>query len=257
MLLKKYLKPYKNNSKTRSLPFYLIENFKVLKEIINSNSAKICALFLSEDFALREQTFFQQNRHIPQLILKTKELKRYSALSTNEQIIGVIAKIPPENYAGHKGLAVVLENIQNPNNLGAIIRNAKWFGVQHIFCSPNSVSLYNPKTLQASMGAHIGINIYYQPLLPFLQNMRAQNSTIIASSVQSLYSNTHEIPQLSAPNFLIMGNESHGISADLCALATHFVHIPPLQNTDSLNVAVANGIVLQQLLGAPLCLHQV
>lgn len=248
MSIKNYLKLYKKSStKKHSLTFYLVENFKVVQEIIKINPRNILALFITPEFFAHKSDFFVTHRNIPQQIIKISELKNFSSLSTNKQLIAVISKPVTPVYQGHYGLALVLENIQNPNNLGAIIRNAKWFGVQHIFCSPNSVDLYNPKVIQASMGAHLSLNIYYQPLIPLLRNN--SHAMIIASSTVQRKSHYQPV-QLFNQSFLIMGNESHGISEDLIAMATNFIHIPKIQDTESLNVAVANGIILQQLLGA-------
>lgn len=253
MSIKNYLKLYKTHKKPRSLDFYLLENFKVIQELLQTHSAEVMALFFSSKFFTNEPAFFANYSHIPQQVLKPSELEHFSALSTNQQIIAVVRKAIVPTYQGHQGLALVLENIQNPSNLGAIIRNAKWFGVRYIFCSPNSVNLYNSKAIQASMGTHIGLNIYYRPLIPLLKSF--PESSIIASAISPIIKYEAKQSPLSSSIFLIMGNESQGISQELQALATHFMHIPKFENAESLNVAVANGILLQQILGSKIILQ--
>lgn len=258
MLPKDYLKLYKTTRKARQLPFYLLENFKVIRELLGSACAEVLALCISRNFYAQQGAFFAQYRHIPKQILPPSELQHFSSLSSNEQIIAIVQKSPQAKYSEHQGLALMLERIQNPHNLGAILRNAQWFGLRHILCSPDTVDLYNPKTLQASMGAHLGLNIHYQPLLPLLQDLKTQGKayTLIASTSKAIAAPKAPL-NASARSFLIMGNESQGISPALAALATHLVHIPAQNASESLNVAVANGILLQQLVGTQVSLQAI
>ena len=140
-------------------------------------------------------------------------------------------------------LVLALDGIQDPGNLGTIIRLADWFGIEHIFCSPDTADLYNPKTVQATMGAMARVCVHYLSLTDLLRTANAD----IPVYGTFLDGNDMYGTELSPNGLIVMGNEGRGISRDVASLINRKLYIPnypPERNTsESLNVAVATAIV--------------
>ena len=138
---------------------------------------------------------------------------------------------------------MILDNLQDPGNLGTIIRIADWFGIEHIFCSPDTADLYNPKTVQATMGAMARVCVHYLSLTDLLRTANAD----IPVYGTFLDGNDMYGTELSPNGLIVMGNEGKGISRDVASLINRKLYIPnypPERNTsESLNVAVATAIV--------------
>lgn len=144
-----------------------------------------------------------------------------------------------------KELILALDRIQDPGNLGTIIRTADWMGVHTIVASPDTVDAFNPKAVQASMGAIASVKVFYTPLPPFLEAYR--NTTAVYGTLLE-GSNIYTAP-LSAAGIVVMGNEGSGLSPEVAAALTHRLLIPPFGGrtvSESLNVATATAIVLSQ-----------
>lgn len=181
--------------------------------------------------------------------ISENDIQRISNLKTSQSIVAIVEipkKIPIPEFK--KDLVVVLDNIQNPGNFGTIIRLADWFGVKNIVCSENTVELYNPKVVQATMGAMCRINVHYTFLPDFLSNY----SDSINMPVYGAFMNGKSIYDscLSQNGFIVMGNEGNGISKEVADCVKYSVSIPtfPSGNTmpESLNVAMATGIICSE-----------
>lgn len=144
-----------------------------------------------------------------------------------------------------KKLSIVLDGIQDPGNLGTIIRVADWFGIENIICSENCVDVYNPKVVQATMGAIARVKIHYTELEQFLSKLK--DIPIYGTFLEGeIIYNT----PLTEKGIIIMGNEGNGISKEVETLVTRKLYIPsyPTDRTtsESLNVAVATSIVCSE-----------
>jgi TrmH family RNA methyltransferase len=146
-------------------------------------------------------------------------------------------------------LTLLLDEIQDPGNLGTIIRLADWFGINQVICSPNTVDIYNPKTIQATMGALAHVNVFYTPLPEFLEEIQkdSQHSGKKIPVYGTFLDGSTIYGQVLSPTGLIvMGNEGNGISPELASYITHRLYIPNYpqgkESTESLNVAVATAI---------------
>ena len=171
------------------------------------------------------------------------ELRRLSFLQHPQQVIAVLEmdddvsiSVSPER------LSLVLDGVQDPGNLGTIIRIADWFGIDNIVCSPDTADAYNPKVVQATMGSLARVNVSYTPLLPFLTSLPADMpiyGTLLDGS--DIYAS-----ELSSRGIIIMGNEGNGISQEVRALVSKPLLIPNFRQggdcAESLNVAVATAI---------------
>lgn len=138
---------------------------------------------------------------------------------------------------------LALDGIQDPGNMGTIIRVADWFGIGHIAVAPTCVDVYNPKVVQAAMGGHLRVAIHTADLTTLIQNSRMP---VLAAALdgESIYT-------LNKPEYgiLVIGNESKGISAEIMNLATHKITIPRIGGAESLNAAVSAGIICAELVG--------
>ncbi len=173
-----------------------------------------------------------------------EELARASLLKTPQQVLAVFQQ--PDNYIDtsviEHSLCLALDDIQDPGNLGTIIRLADWFGIEHIFCSPNTVDIYNPKTIQATMGGIAHVKVHYTPLPELIRSI--DTCAVYGTFLDG--ANMYEC-QLSSTGLIIMGNEGNGISPEIKQLIKQKLYIPnyPLgkESTESLNVAIATAIV--------------
>ena len=175
-------------------------------------------------------------------VVTEDELASVSALPAPNQVLLVVGlpqtnTVPPMNE-----WCLALDNIQDPGNMGTIIRIADWFGIRHIVCSPGCVDVYNPKVIQSAMGGHLRVNICETELEPFLSG-----STIPVIAAALSGENVYNMIKPAA-GILVIGNESKGISEKIMNTATHKVMIPRRGGAESLNAGVSAGILCALLL---------
>lgn len=152
-------------------------------------------------------------------------------------------KIPETKKVQEKGLLLALDDIRDPGNLGTILRLCDWFGIQQLVCSKETVDLYNPKVVMATMGSIARVNVNYLDLNEFIKNTKL--------SVFGTFMDGKNIYKEKLPNegIIIMGNEANGISKDIENSIQNRLTIPrfgDLQQTESLNVATATAIILSE-----------
>ena len=167
-----------------------------------------------------------------------KELERMSNLKTPNQVLAVVRQfeLPTQEPKFTPGL--YLESIQDPGNLGTILRIADWFGIPQVHCSLDTVDGYNPKVIQASMGAIFRVDLIYTPLEDLLEKHPEAPLWATTLGGQNVFSDP-----ISGPAILAIGNESKGLSAELVAEAHGEVKIPGGGGAESLNAGVATGIL--------------
>ena len=213
---------------------FIAEGIKVVQEILNS-SFELETLFCTDDFS---------SDVLEEKIVRVSEadLKKISNLKTPNKALGIF-KIPDEKPDSNNGLTVALDAINDPGNLGTIIRLCDWFGVAELICSKDTVDCYNQKVVQASMGSLTRISIRYVDLTEYLSE--TQKPTFIADmDGENVYKTS-----LPKEGVLIMGNEANGVSDTIKKLITHKISIPrfgDIQETESLNVATATAILLSE-----------
>lgn len=173
------------------------------------------------------------------------ELSKASFLKTPQEVIAVF-ELPshPISYSYPRtDLCLALDGVQDPGNLGTIVRLADWYGIEHIFCSPNTADVFNPKTVQATMGALARVQVHYTPLTQLIDEM-GKDVPVYGTLLDGKDMYTQE---LSRNGLLVMGNEGNGISPEIEKLVTHRLYIPHYPSdrptSESLNVAVATAIV--------------
>ena len=170
------------------------------------------------------------------------ELERISSLSTPNEVLGLFEKFEPREVVTGKGIILALDTIRDPGNLGSIIRIADWFGIKDVICNNGCADIYNPKVIQATMGSVARVNVVYTNLHEWLRTTEVR---IFATTLEG-----NDITKIEKPvsGVVIIGNESRGIEPSILALAHEQITIPRNGRAESLNAAVATGIVLSHLL---------
>lgn len=173
-----------------------------------------------------------------------RDLERISFLKTPNKAVA-LAKLPEiRPLPDLSGLNIALDNVQDPGNLGTIIRTAAWFGIGNVFCSPDTADVYNPKVIQSTMGAIFKVNITYCDLATLAATARKAGIPMFGTRLdgENLYA-----AKLPKDAIVVMGNESKGLSDEISALTDSNLKIPsyapPTADMESLNVAVATAIV--------------
>ena len=182
------------------------------------------------------------------LTAKSADMKQMSALSTPPDVIAVY-RLPEEHIPTAEELrgciTLLLDGVQDPGNLGTIVRSADWFGVRNIVASPGTVDILNPKAIQSTMGAQSPVNVCYAPLPEFIAANRGIPLYGTLLEGESIYEAT-----LPAEALIVMGNEGKGLSPEVRGLLTDSLFIPPFpadaETVDSLNVAMATAVVLAE-----------
>lgn len=175
-----------------------------------------------------------------------KEMERLSLLKTPSNSLALV-EIPRYRLdAAHVGrrLTLALDDVQNPGNLGTIIRLADWFGIGEILCSPATADCFNPKVVQATMGAILRVRVHYAELAPLLARAAECGVPVYGTFLEG--ENLYDA-QLGDGGIIVMGNEGRGVRPDVAQTVTRKLFIPPFpadrRASESLNVAMATGIV--------------
>jgi TrmH family RNA methyltransferase len=213
---------------------FFAEGVKVVQELLQSN-------FELQDLFTTKQDFISVSKTKVHAI-SDAELKKISALATPNSCLAIF-KIPKAKEMKESGLILALDDVRDPGNLGTIIRLCDWFGIETLFCSDETVDIYNPKVVQATMGSISRVNVVYGDLDNFLVKTKL--------TVFGTFMDGKNIYQESLPNdgVIVMGNEANGISEAVEKLVTDRIAIPRfgnLQITESLNVATATAIILSE-----------
>lgn len=175
------------------------------------------------------------------------ELSRASLLKTPQQVLAIFEQpqYTLDSQVVRHSLCLALDDVQDPGNLGTIIRLADWFGIKDIICSPNTVDVYNPKVIQATMGAIARVKIHYTPLTDFIRSVG--NIPVYGTFLngENIYGQ-----ELANNGLIVMGNEGNGISPEIETLVSHRLYIPNYpqgqKTSESLNVAIATAIVCSE-----------
>ncbi|CAM1351729.1 TrmH family RNA methyltransferase [Tenacibaculum insulae] len=213
---------------------FVAEGIKVVNELLKS-SVKTSHIFTSDQA-------FKVTENVTVTVISEKELQKISTLKNPNKVLGLF-EIPDEKEINENDFIVALDEINDPGNLGTIIRLCDWFGVTELVCSKNTVDCYNQKVVQSTMGSLTRVNISYVNLPDFLQKTQLPVYTADMDG-----SNVYKTA-LPEKAVLIMGNEANGISKEISAIINHNLTIPRFgktQETESLNVATATAILLSE-----------
>ena len=211
---------------------FVVEGVKVVQEFLNS-SYELDIVFSSDT------NFSSTNKFIK---VTDQELKKISSLKNPNKVLAIF-KIPNQINPITDGLILALDSINDPGNLGTIIRLCDWFGIEQLVCSNETVDCFNPKVVQASMGSLTRVAVSYLDLKKYLQNASVP---IFVADMDGLDVYKTKLPDSA---LLVLGNEANGISDEIKQLVTTKITIPrfgAFQQTESLNVATASAILLSE-----------
>ena len=240
----KYLKSLEMKKHRQAESVFVAEGPKIVGDLLNAGfEPTYLAVVECSDFASRLQNFDLKGVQID--FVTADDLRKVSSLEAPQQVLAVL-KQPIwqlDSNIASKELCLALDEVQNPGNLGTIIRLAAWFGIEHLFCSKGCADVYNSKTVQATMGGLAHVKVHYVDLVEMIGNL--PDSTPIYGTFldgENLYGK-----QLEQRGLIVMGNEGRGVSKEVENLVTEKLFIPNYpaerESTESLNVAIATAIV--------------
>ena len=240
----KYLKSLEMKKHRQAKSVFVAEGPKIVGDLLNAGFEPTYLVVVEcSDFASRLQNFDVNEVQID--FVTADDLRKVSSLEAPQQVLAVL-KQPVwqlDSNIASKELCLALDEVQNPGNLGTIIRLAAWFGIEHLFCSKGCADVYNSKTVQATMGGLAHVKVHYVDLVEMIGNL--PDSTPIYGTFldgENLYGK-----QLEQRGLIVMGNEGRGVSKEVENLVTEKLFIPNYpaerESTESLNVAIATAIV--------------
>lgn len=234
----KYIHSLETKKARKEENAFIVEGFKSVDEFLPSFH---CRLLVATPSYLSSHTQIRADEIIE---VTTEELTRASLLKTPQEVLAIFEQPMDEldMDAPTHSLCLALDGVQDPGNMGTIIRVADWFGIEHLYCSQNTVDVYNPKTIQATMGALARVKVHYTDLASFVQSL--PNIPVYGTFLNGdiIYQR-----ELSPTGLIIMGNEGNGISHEIEQMVTNRLYIPnyPIgrKTSESLNVAIATSII--------------
>ncbi len=217
-----------------SCQMFFAEGIKGIQELLDSNFELVNLYTTQNDF---DEVSLDKK-----VVINENELKKITALATPNTCLAVF-KIPSGIKTTESGLILALDSVRDPGNLGTILRLCDWFGITQIICSKETVDIYNPKVVQATMGSLARVKVNYIDLEAFIKQTQLPIFGTFMDG-DNIYN-----ANLPLEGIIIMGNEANGISPELEKLIKNRLTIPrfgTLQKTESLNVATATAIVLSE-----------
>ena len=219
---------------------FIAEGPKLVNELLEADAAAVQEVYALQDWVDANKKLAAQTIVT---VITAIELEKISQLTTPNKVVAIVRQYDASQSITTKGfITIVLDNIQDPGNLGTIIRIADWFGVKQIVCSNDSADMYNSKVVQSTMGSIARVKVCYTNLEEWLGTQR--NIGIYAASL-----NGKDVTAMKkiSEGIIIIGNESKGISPEIMLLASEKITIPQKGKAESLNAAVAAGIILSHL----------
>jgi TrmH family RNA methyltransferase len=245
----KFINTLKKKKHRNEKGLFIAEGTKVVTDLLDQGME--AELLCATEAWLATYPVFHSANITEHIEITEKELQKISTLSTPQEVLAIF-RIPPDRISEEdlsRQLSLVLDKINDPGNLGTIIRIADWFGIPNIICSSNTVDVYNPKTVQATMGSVGRVSVAYRELDSLLKEAAGWPGFNIYGSFlegENLYQ-----AHLGETGMIVMGSESHGIDQKLLPYINRRLYIPsfPVSGTtgaESLNVSVATGIVCSE-----------
>jgi len=233
----KYIQSLRHKKFRDAEGVFVAEGPKLVQELLLSSNTALLNGFATRDWLTENETLLQDKNAFAEAGIP--ELERISFLASPASVLAIFRKPVFPDLVKPSGITLLLDNIQDPGNLGTIIRTADWFGIKQIVCSPDTADLFNPKVVQSTMGSIVRVEVQYQDLMEYLKAHPA-----IPSFAAVLDGETLSGPIRISEAIILIGNESRGLRQDLSILASNRIRIPGTGSADSLNAAVAAGIIL-------------
>lgn len=233
-----HLKKQRDNQK-----LFIVEGVKSVSEVLLQASGLVSKVYATKEFLLNYKKELQQF-NIDHLEITEEELQKISLQNNPNQALALCNYFNDRSGAFDfkNDFTLYMDDIRDPGNFGTIVRLADWFGIKNVFCSPESCDLYNPKVIQATMGAFLRVNIIYSELDELLKKEKIENVYGAVLNGSAIYNNKLN------NGLIIIGNEANGISDANLKLINKPITIPSHQSngTESLNAAMATSIIVSE-----------
>jgi RNA methyltransferase, TrmH family len=242
MLSKKLLKDIQSLGRKKhrqETGLFVAEGPKAVLELLELIPAQVETIVATEEWVNEQKVPLQQHSVIT---IAEKELERITHLQTANNVLLVARQLPSQMPGPREGVILFLDRIQDPGNLGTIIRIADWFGIKHIVCTEGCADLYNPKVIQSTMASIARVNVWYDMDGNWLNEVHVP---VLATTTggTSVYGHAKM-----NEGIVLIGNESKGLDDIYLAKATENISIPRTGGAESLNAAIATGIILSHLI---------
>ena len=236
----KHIQRLKSKKHRQETGMFVAEGTKVLQELWQSVTYHPLHLYAISDYGSTVSTL---PLTLPTTIVSLSEMGQLSQLQSPPEALAIVEAVdfPFQPFEVGKW-SIMIDGLQDPGNLGTIIRIADWFGITSIYATEDSVDCYNPKVVQSSMGSLFRTKVMYGPCEQWL------SETQVPVYATGMKGDSVWQTGVLEPGILIIGHEGQGIRSTLFSLATQVLHIPKLGSAESLNAGVATGILLSHLL---------
>jgi TrmH family RNA methyltransferase len=235
----KYVQSLHNKKYRTEYSRFLVEGEKGILEIINSDF-EIENIFCSENLKTKIELLKKTGDIV---VCKEAEISSISTFKNNNAGVAVVHQKVSKNidFDLKDKVVLILDNISDPGNLGTIIRLADWYGIGNVYCSEDTVEFYNPKVINSTMGSFTRVNVYYINLTTSLKKLKIPILGAFLGGENIRHCKNK------GPIALIIGSESHGIGPEIEQLVTQKITIPRIGKAESLNAAIATGIILDNI----------
>ncbi len=234
----KIVKSLKHKKNRINSNLFIVEGIKSFNEVINSGYQIEFTAMSGDTY----KSFYSKKKLNNLYVVSSDEVNKLSSLSNNNSLISVVKKRNLENkLIDYSNLVIALDSINDPGNLGTIIRTADWFNIKSIICSRNTVDVYNSKVIQSTMGSFTRVNVFYDELENILNNKDVK--------VYGTSTNGDDIKKVGKlkSGIILFGSESDGISENLKRYIDQWISIRRVGGAESLNVSVSAGVILHKL----------
>jgi TrmH family RNA methyltransferase len=219
---------------------FIAEGPKIVAELLEARQASIIEIFGLKEWITENKALIGTSTSTE---ITEQELEKISQLGTPNQVLALVKQFDSSREVVTRGrIILALDSIRDPGNMGTILRIADWFGIEQVVCSEDSAEQYNPKVVQASMGSIARVNVFYTGLdqwLAMQKDIRIYAAVLDGQAINGMKKIEEGI--------ILIGNESKGISAELLKSANSMITIPRKGKAESLNAAVATGIILSHI----------
>ena len=222
---------------------YVVEGPKMVSELLHWKPASLRSIYATSSWISVHEQDLDESARLVLTCVTDDELSSISFLQTPNQVLAVAEKPTMDEPLNLNGrITLLLDTIQDPGNMGTILRTADWFGIDQVICSPDSADIFNPKVVQATMGAVFRIRVHVLDPLSVVDQLGTV--PLICSALEG--DNLFSCAPLNEA-VIVIGNESRGASPALMSRASRRITIPRYGHAESLNAAVATGIILSRL----------
>lgn len=233
----KYIQSLCHKKQRQSEGLFIAEGPKLIDELLNSNYT------IKKIYATKQWQQPKIVKSIAVVEIEEAELERMSSLQTPNQVLAIVEQQQTSLPELKGNISLLLDGIQDPGNLGTIIRIADWFGIKNILCTNDTAELYNNKVIQSTMGSFVRTNIWYGDVVH--EVLSKKNVPVYGALLNG--TSLYELAKIKE-GILVIGNEGKGIRENILPLVTQAVTIPRLGGAESLNAAVATGIIVSHLI---------